>query len=112
MAALNQYVGYGITTLLLWLINKNSNSKDETASKSATLSVGSNETKIGSPIPVIIGRALVKSPIVAYFGDFSAKPYTETYAAHAKFNAWPLVLSLIMQYISAKGGQRTIKSVR
>lgn len=102
MAALNQYVGYGITTLLLWLINKNSNSKDETASKAATLSVGSNETKIGSPIPVIIGRALVKSPIVAYFGDFSAKPYTETYAAHAKFNAWPLVLSLIMQYISAK----------
>ena len=101
MAALNQYVGYGITTLLLWLINKNSNSKDETASKAAALSVGSNETKIGSPVPVIIGRALVKSPIVAYFGDFSSKPYTETYAAHAKFNAWPLVLSLIMQVITA-----------
>lgn len=101
MAGLNQYVGYGVSTLLLWLINKNSNSQDETSSDPDDLSVGSSETKIGNPIPVVLGRALVKSPIVSYFGDFSSAIYTETYAAHASFNAWPLVLSLIAQYIAS-----------
>jgi len=101
MAGLNQYVGYGVSSLLLWLINKNSNSQDETSSSPDNLSVGSSETKIGNPIPVVLGRALVKSPIVAYFGDFSSAIYTETYAAHANFNAWPLVLSLVMQYITS-----------
>ncbi|WP_196593348.1 hypothetical protein [Pectinatus sottacetonis] len=46
-----------------------------------------------------MGRCLIKSPIISYFGDFRSEIYTEEYAAHANFNAWPLVRSLIMEYI-------------
>ena len=95
MAGLNKYVGWGITTFLLMLLNKGSNSHDETAQEPDKLNVTSAQTKIGSPIPVVIGRGLVKSPIVSWFGDFQARVYTETYAAHAHFSAWPLVFSLI-----------------
>lgn len=98
MAGLNQYVGWGITTFLLSLLNKGSNSADE-ESKADTLNMSSSQTKIGSPIPVVLGRCLVKSPIVSYFGDFRADIYTEEYAAHANFSAWPLVFTFIAQYI-------------
>ena len=98
MSAINKYVGWGISTWLLSLLNKGSNSAEE-AGKPENLNVSANQTKIGSPIPVVLGRCLVKSPIVSYFGDFSFRAYTETYAAHANFSAWPLVLSLIAQYI-------------
>lgn len=99
MSAINKYVGWGISTWLLSLLNKGSNSAEE-AGKPENLNVSANQTKIGSPIPVVLGRCLVKSPIVSYFGDFSFRAYTETYAAHANFSAWPLVLSLIAQYIA------------
>ena len=94
---LQNIIGWGITTLLLSLFNKSSNVTSE--SEPNDLSVTSSETKLGSPIPVVLGRALVKSPIVSYFGDFSARAYTEEYSAHGNFNAWPLVISLIVQYI-------------
>jgi hypothetical protein len=100
MANLDKYVGWGITTLLMAFIGKGSNSSDE-GNTADSLNVGANQTKIGSPIPVVLGRCLVKSPIVSYFGDFSAKIYTEEYAAHANFSAWPLVFSLIAQYIAS-----------
>ena len=100
MAGLNHYIGWGISTFLLHFLNKGSNSVDEIEQKADALSVSQNETKIGEPIPVVLGRGLIKSPIVSYFGDFDYRAYTETYAAHAEFNAWPLVLALIAQYIA------------
>lgn len=100
MAGLNHYIGWGVSTLLLWLLNKGSNSKDEVKQIAEPLSISQNATQIGNPVPVVLGRALIKSPIVAYFGDFDYRAYTETYAAHSKFSAWPLVLSLIAQYIA------------
>ena len=72
---LQNIIGWGITTSLLSLFNKSSNVTSE--SEPNDLSVTSSETKLGSPIPVVLGRALVKSPIVSYFGDFSARAYTE-----------------------------------
>lgn len=101
LMGLNAFTGWGLSTLALYFLNKSSNSSSETEMDPSDLNVGSNETKIGSPIPVVIGRCLVKSPIVSYFGDFRADKYTETYAAHANFNAWPLVFALIAQYISS-----------
>lgn len=100
MSGPNKWIGWGISTLALWFLNKKSNSSDE-SSKPNDLNVSSNETKIGSPIPVVLGRCLVKSPIVSYFGDFRADRYTETYAAHAHFNAWPLVFALIADVLLA-----------
>lgn len=96
---MNPYVGWGVSTLLLWMVNKGSGSSDQTKPEPSDLTI--SETKVGTPIPVVLGRTLVKSPMTIYYGDFSAKPYTETYAAHAQFSAWPLVFSLISTYISA-----------
>ena len=96
---LNKYIGWGVSTFLLTLLNKGSNSSDE--SDPTALNVTSSQTKIGSPMPAVLGRCLVKAPIVSYFGDFSSRPYTETYAAHANFSAWPMVFTLIAQYIAS-----------
>ena len=97
--AMNPYVGWGLTSLAMYFLNKKSNSSNDSDVKPEDLNIN-NQTQIGSPIPVVLGRRLIKSPIVSYFGDFRADKYTETYAAHAKFNAWPLVFSLIAAYIA------------
>lgn len=81
-------------------LNRRSSSSDDSSTPS-DLNVTENATKIGNPIPVVLGRALIKSPLIAYFGGFESKIYTETYAAHANFNAFPLVFALILQYIAA-----------
>lgn len=101
MAGLNEYVGWGLSTMALYFLNKNSNSTADSSFDPDTLNVNSNQTKIGAPVPVILGRALIKSPLVIYFGDFRADRYTETYSAHAKFNAWPLVFALIAQVLAS-----------
>lgn len=96
---MNPYVGWGVSSLLLYAMNKGSDGSEQTTMEPSELSV--TETKAGTPIPVQLGRTLVKSSLVTYYGDFRAEAYTETYAAHAKFSAWPLVFSLVMAYISA-----------
>ncbi|MCM0759933.1 phage tail protein [Sporomusa sphaeroides DSM 2875] len=97
---LNAFTGWGLSTLALYFLNGRSRGKDEQSeAKAEELSI--TETKTGTPIPVMLGRTLIKSPLTIYYGDFRAESYTETYSAHAKFNAWPLVLSLIATYISA-----------
>lgn len=98
--ALNPYIGWGLSTLAVSFLNRGDNGNDEQAnSKPEELSV--NETKLGTPIPAIMGRLLVKSPITIYYGDFRAEAYTETYSAHAEFSAWPLVFSLIAQVLAS-----------
>lgn len=98
--ALNPYVGWGLSTLALYFLNKgNTGSSEQADAEPEDLSI--TETKTGTPIPVVLGRTLIKAPLIIYYGDFSARAYTETYAAHAQFNAWPLVLSLIAQVLAA-----------
>jgi len=96
--SLDPYVGWGITTFLSQLVNKSSNSNSD-SSLPSTLNV--TATKLGDVIPAVIGTGLVKSPITSYYGDFRSEIYTETYAAHANFNAWPMVFTLIAQYIAS-----------
>ena len=100
MAGINAYVGWGVSTLALYFLNKGSRSSSESSSMDPS-DLNVTETKIGTPIPVVMGTTLIKSPLTVYFGDFSSKIYTETYAAHANFNAWPLVFALIAQYIAS-----------
>jgi len=112
--ALNPYAGWGLSTLALYFLNKSSKSQSDSSSlKPSDLNV--TETKIGTPIPVILGTSLIKSPLTIYYGDFRAEAYTETYAAHANFSAWPMVFSLIAQYIASPatttgGGEGTAKT--
>lgn len=96
--ALNPYVGWGLSTLALYFLNRGNRGKDEQAdSKPEELSI--SETKMGTPIPVIMGRTLIKSPLTIYYGDFRAEPYTETYSAHAQFSAWPIILMTLLEWL-------------
>ena len=97
---LNAYTGWGISTALLFLFNKRNNKGSEIEYKPESLSAN-NATKIGSSVPVVLGRALIKEPLVSYFGDFRSEPYTEEYSAHAKFDGRGMVLSLILAIIAS-----------
>lgn len=98
---INTFLGWGLTTWALKFLNKRSSSSADSDISSDKLTVTANTTRVGEPIPVVFGRALLKKPLISYFGDFRADIYTETYAAHAKFSAWPMVFSLIATYIGA-----------
>lgn len=88
----NAFIGWGVSTLLLWLLNRNSNSDgDQEASKYTA----SNVNQIGSAIPVVLGRAMIKNPLVSYYGDFRADIYTEEYGMHTGIN-WIGVVPLIV----------------
>lgn len=103
---MNPYVGWGVSSLLLWLVNKGSGSSDQTDPEPSDLSI--SETKVGTPVPVVLGRTLVKSLMPIYYGDFSAKAYTETYAAHAKFPAWPMILQGLLMWATAPVTGKTV----
>lgn len=99
--SLNAYTGWGISTALLWLMNKRSNKDTSSQQDPSNLSVNSSATKIGSPIPVILGRGIIKEPLISYFGDFDYAPYTETYSAHAHFDGKSMVIGLILTVIAS-----------
>lgn len=98
--ALNEYQGYALSTLLLWVFNRRDDNSSST--QKSDLLNQNNTTKLGSSIPVIIGRGIIKEPVVSYFGDFEAVPYTEESGAHATFDGMGLVLVLILTYISTQ----------
>ena len=97
--AFNAFVGWGISTLLLWLFTRN-RGDGNTTSQQASKFTDSNSNQIGSAIPVVLGRALIKNPLISYYGDFRADIYTEEYGAHSGFNLgailWPMVAKLII----------------
>lgn len=63
-----------------------------------------NANTIGSPIPVVLGRAMVKNPLVSFYGDFRADPYTEEYGLHTGLDAtallWPILLGILFSLIA------------
>lgn len=88
--AMNPFIGWGITTLMSYFLNHNSG---DTHVDPAELSAETAE--LGTPVPVVMGRQMIKSPLTVYYGDFSSKAYTECYSAWAKFDAWKLILSAL-----------------
>lgn len=94
--AMNPYVGWGVTTLLSWLINKSNKDKNNSSNDPDSLNLSA--AQVGTPVPVIMGRTLLKTPLIIYYGDFSARAYTETYAAHANFSAWPILLTMLLEW--------------
>ncbi|WP_371380916.1 phage tail protein [Sporomusa aerivorans] len=94
--AMNKWVGWGLTTLLSYFLNRSDNDTDSDPSE-----LGAEAAELGKPVPVVMGRQIIESPLTIYYGDFSSKAYTESYSAWAEFDGWALVLSLIAAYIAA-----------
>lgn len=98
--------GYAVTTLLLHLFRK-SNRSSSGASQDPDKYKGTNGNQIGSPIPVVLGRAMIKNPLISYYGDFSYRPYTEEYGMHTGWN-WsniiPQVLFTIIMIVAVESG--------
>lgn len=94
------FIGWGLTTIALRYLNKRSKSEAD-SSTPADLNVTESATKIGNPIPVVLGRGMIKSPLISYYGDFESKIYTEEYSAHSNFDAKSLVFSLILTFIAS-----------
>lgn len=90
--AISPWVGWTVTALASLLLNKSSSSTD---SDSDPQELTISETSTGTPIPVVMGRTLLKNPLVIYYGDFRSEIYTETYAAHSSFSAWPIILEAL-----------------
>ncbi|MDU2064715.1 MAG: phage tail protein [Sporomusaceae bacterium] len=96
--AMSPFTGWAVSTFLLWRLGKNNNGSSEQAdAKPEELTAA--ETETGKPIPVVLGRGLIKNPLTSYFGDFRADIYTEEYAAHASFSAWPIILTGLLSWL-------------
>lgn len=94
----NTLIGWGITTLLLFLFRRKSNSSG-TDAKAEDMQ-DTNVNSIGSPVPVVLGRAMVKSPLISYYGDFRGDIYTEEYGMHTAFDWASLIPSVLFAILA------------
>ena len=96
------FVGWGVSTLAMMLLNRNSGMSEEAQDPDKYRA--SNVNQIGSPIPVVLGRAVIKEPLVSYYGDFDSTPYTEEYGMHSGLDVrsiiWPLIVGIIVILIT------------
>ena len=95
----NAWLGWGISTLLLLFLNRNNNSSSEDEQDPDKYK-DDNFSQIGSPVPAIIGRAMLKNPLVSYYGAWRADIYTEEYGMWTELDAagilWPFLLDIIV----------------
>lgn len=96
---MSPWIGWGISTLLLFLLNRKNKKSSSTSSQQPSKFTDTTVNNIGSPVPVVLGRCLIKNPLVSFYGDFRADPYTEEYGMHSKLNVWGFLLPLIVQLI-------------
>jgi hypothetical protein len=92
----NNWLGWGLTTLALFFLNKK-HSSSSSSSEPADLNITSS--KLGGVIPVVIGTCMVKSPLISYWGDFRADIYTEEYGMHSSLNVWPMLVQIILSIL-------------
>lgn len=95
-SGLNSYIGWAVSTLALFFLNKKSSSSSS-SSEPSDLNITS--TKLGNVIPVVMGTCMVKSPLITYWGDFRADIYTEEYGMHSTLSVWPYVVNTILAFI-------------
>lgn len=94
------FLGWGISTLLMWLLRDRSDGDTDNQQQASNFT-DSNANSIGSPIPVVLGRAMVKNPLISFYGDFRAEPYTEEYGMHSDFDVAAFILPLLLMLINA-----------
>ena len=95
----NSFIGWGVSTLLLWLFNRHNRSSSDTSQK-ASNNTTNNANTIGNPVPFVLGRGMIKNPLVSYYGDFSFKIYTEEYGMHTKFDWRSLIPSVVLAILA------------
>lgn len=98
------WIGWGISTLLLLFLNRDSGESSNTSSQQPSKFTESNVNTVGNPVPVVLGRAMVKNPIISFYGSFRADPYTEEYGMHSDLDAasllWPFLLQILLMLIA------------
>ena len=92
------FLGWGISTMLLWLLRRRFGNDGSSVQEPSKFTYD-NVNAIGSAIPVVIGRGMIKTPLVSYYGDYDYKIYTEEYGAHSKLNVWPMILGTLINLI-------------
>lgn len=94
---MQQFIGWLISTLLLRLIG--GGGSDSETEMQPSKYTQSNINQIGSTIPAVLGRVMIKDPLIAYYGGFDAKIYTEEYGLWSDVDwdimLWMFILSLI-----------------
>lgn len=88
------FLGWGVTSLLLWLLRRKQTGSDSDIKPDKLREDNTNQ--IGSAIPVVLGRAMVKDPLVSYYGDFAYKAYTEEYGLYSRFPWESLITTILM----------------
>ena len=96
---INPFIGWGISTLLLMLFIRGKSS-GSTTTQEASKFTSDNTNSIGSPIPVALGRVMIKNPAISYYGAFRADPYTEEYGMHSKLNIRDILIPLLITIIA------------
>jgi hypothetical protein len=96
---MSPWIGWGVSTLLLMLFNRGKN-RGSTTTQKASRFTSDNTNSIGSPIPVALGRVMIKNPIISYYGAFRADPYTEEYGMHSKINVKDILIPLLITIIA------------
>ena len=95
---MSPWIGWGISTLLLLFLSRKS-APSNTSNQQPSKYKEDNINCIGQPVPVVLGRAMIKNPLVSYYGDFTSEPYTEEYGMHSGLDAtsalWPVLLNII-----------------
>ena len=99
--AFSNFLGWGISTLLIWLFNRHHRKDNSSTSQQPSDFTSSNVNTIGSPIPVVIGRGMIKSPLISFYGDFKYRIYTEEYGAHSKLDIGSALLQFLLMLIPA-----------
>lgn len=99
----SSFIGWGVSTLLLWLLNRD-HGDDSSTTQDPSDFTGGNANQIGSAIPVVMGRAMIKNPLISYYGDFQYRPYTEEYGMHTEF-PWASIIPTIVLGILALASQ-------
>lgn len=87
---MQQFIGWFISTLLLRLLGVGGNDSENEMQPSKYTQTNINQ--IGSTIPAVLGRVMIKNPLISYYGGFEAKIYTEEYGLWSYLDALPMIL--------------------
>lgn len=99
---------YGLSTFLLYLLNRRHMSDNQSSNQEPSKYTDSNTNQIDSAVPIVLGRGMIKSPLVSYYGDFRADIYTEEYGLHSSLSIWDLLLNLFILLLATVIQKNTV----
>ena len=99
---------YGVSTFLLYLLNRRHMSDNQSSNQEPSKYTDSNTNQIDSAVPIVLGRGMIKSPLVSYYGDFRAEVYTEEYGLHSSLSIWDLLLNLFILLLATVIQKNTV----